>query len=82
MNKTPFCTENENFLKRVLTWGERCANIYGNKAEVTASHLKQNAAGVNSLTGKVPVILFECGESWVSSYFLFCLKFFGGVFYQ
>lgn len=58
------------FLKRVLTWQGRCGNIYGNKAEVTASHLKRNAAGVNNLCRKSTGDLFECGE--IAFHRIFC----------
>lgn len=65
----------------LLTGGEGCAIIYENKAEVTASHLKLRANGVNKFTGKVPEKFFECGESVFHR--IFCLfRNFGGVLYQ
>lgn len=45
--------------------------MYGNKAEVTASHLKLGANGVNRIAGKVPEKFFECGESVFHRIFCF-----------
>ena len=47
----------------LLTKWKMCDKIPRNKEEVTASHLKRNAAGVNNAVPEKYRDLFECGEN-------------------